>query len=166
MTAQKREKGPSSKPEYKLSARELAAAQKLTKRMGERVPKLKFSHGEDGTKITTDHQEEVIGIALLAETLGTTDLDFYRGFLSQLANAGSIDPKADEAGINFMLAVVKDIKPRDQVEAMLAAQMAAIHMAMMTFARRLADVENIPQQDSAERAFNKLARTLRFRWRH
>ena len=160
MTAQKREKGPSSKPEYKLSARELAAAQKLTKRMGERVPKLKFSHGEDGTKITTDHQEEVIGIALLAETLGTTDLDFYRGFLSQLANAGSIDPKADEAGINFMLAVVKDIKPRDQVEAMLAAQMAAIHMAMMTFARRLADVENIPQQDSAERAFNKLARTF------
>jgi len=30
----------------------------------------------------------------------------------------------------------------------------------MTFARRLAHVENIPQQDSAERAFNKLARTF------
>jgi hypothetical protein len=29
---------------------------------------------------------------------------------------------------------------------MLAAQMAAIHMASMTFARRLAHVENIPQQ--------------------
>jgi hypothetical protein len=28
----------------------------------------------------------------------------------------------------------------------------------MTFARRLAHVDNIPQQDSAERAFNKLAR--------
>jgi hypothetical protein len=43
---------------------------------------------------------------------------------------------------------------------MLAAQMAAVHMATMTFARRLAHVENIPQQDSAERAFNKLARTF------
>jgi hypothetical protein len=43
---------------------------------------------------------------------------------------------------------------------MLAAQMAAVHMASMTFARRLAHVENIPQQDSAERAFNKLARTF------
>jgi hypothetical protein len=42
---------------------------------------------------------------------------------------------------------------------MLAAQMAAVHMATMTFARRLAHVENIQQQDSAERAFNKLART-------
>ena len=43
---------------------------------------------------------------------------------------------------------------------MLAAQMAATHNATMTFARRLAHVENIPQQDSAERAFNKLARTF------
>jgi hypothetical protein len=30
----------------------------------------------------------------------------------------------------------------------------------MTFARRLAHVENLPQQDSAEKAFNKLARTF------
>jgi hypothetical protein len=30
----------------------------------------------------------------------------------------------------------------------------------MTFARRLAHVDNIPQQDSAERAFNKLTRTF------
>jgi hypothetical protein len=43
-----------------------------------------------------------------------------------------------------MLSVVKDIEPRDQVEAMLAAQMAATHNAIMTFARRLNHVENIP----------------------
>ena len=30
----------------------------------------------------------------------------------------------------------------------------------MTFARRLNNVDNIPQQDSAERAFNKLTRTF------
>ena len=43
---------------------------------------------------------------------------------------------------------------------MLAAQMAAVHNATMTFARRLNHADNIPQQDSAERAFNKLARTF------
>jgi hypothetical protein len=43
---------------------------------------------------------------------------------------------------------------------MLATQMAAVHDAIMTFTRRLANVENIPQQDSAERALNKLARTF------
>jgi hypothetical protein len=58
-----------------------------------------------------------------------------------------------------MLAVVKGVKPKDPLEAMLAAQMAAIHMATLTLARRLADVEIVPQQDSAERALNKLART-------
>jgi hypothetical protein len=43
---------------------------------------------------------------------------------------------------------------------MLAAQMVAVHAATMTFGRRLALVETIAQQDSAERAFNKLARTF------
>ena len=46
------------------------------------------------------------------------------------------------------------------MEALLAAQMAAVHTAIMTFARRLGHVKTIPQQDSAERAFNKLARTF------
>jgi hypothetical protein len=59
-----------------------------------------------------------------------------------------------------MLSVIKAIEARDQLEAMLAAQMAAVHMASMTFAGRLAHVDNIPQQDSAERAFNKLNRTF------
>ena len=38
--------------------------------------------------------------------------------------------------------------------------MAAVHDASMTFARRLNHIENIAQQDSAERAFNKLTRTF------
>ncbi len=59
-----------------------------------------------------------------------------------------------------MLSVVKGIEPRDQVEAMLAAQMAAVHNATMTFARHLAHVDNLAQQDSAQSAFNKLARTF------
>ena len=46
------------------------------------------------------------------------------------------------------------------MEAMLAAQMAAVHNATMTFARRLNHVDNIQQQDSAERAFNRLGRTF------
>ena len=94
------------------------------------------------------------------EALGTTDLDFIEGLLGQLANAGSQGSEVNAQGVNFMLSIIKGIKPRDQVEAMLAAQMAAVHMATMTFARRLAHVDNIPQQDSAERAFNKLTRTF------
>src|ERR1700756_671842 len=91
------------------------------------------------------------------EALGTTDPGFLSGFLVQLAA---------ERWLNFMLSMVKGVEPRDQVEAMLAAQMAAVHLAIMTFARQLAHVENIAQQDSADRAFNKLARTFATKSRH
>jgi hypothetical protein len=92
--------------------------------------------------------------------LGTNDIDFLNGLLCQLSNAGSFGRELDPMGINFMLSVIKGIQPRDQVETMLATQMAAVHMASMTLARRLAHVEDIRQQDSAERAFTKLTRTF------
>jgi hypothetical protein len=48
----------------------------------------------------------------------------------------------------------------DQLEAMLAAQIAAVHVLTMSFATRLVNAENLVQRDSAERALNKLARTF------
>lgn len=110
--------------------------------------------------ISPDHADAAVGNSLLMEALGTAEADFLHGLLGQLANVSTQGRDVDERGLNFMLSVVKGIEPRDQVEGMLAAQMAAVHNATMTFARRLAHVENIPQQDSAERAFNKLARTF------
>ena len=94
------------------------------------------------------------------EALGTANADFLFGLIAQLANASPQAREIDEGALNFMLSVVQGIKPRNQLEAMLAAQIAAIHTAIMTFARRLSQAENIPQQDSAERALNKLARTF------
>ena len=97
---------------------------------------------------------------MLGEALGTADVDFLDGLLNQLVNASAPGREVDERELGFMLSLVKSVRPRDEVEAMLAAQMATVHMATMTFARRLGHVESIPQQDSAERAFNKLARTF------
>ena len=101
-----------------------------------------------------------MGTILMMEALGTTSTSFMDVLVRQLINAGTQGHEPDQATVNFMLAVVKGIEPKDEIEAMLAAQMAAVHMASMTFARRLAHVDTIPQQDSAERAFNKLARTF------
>ena len=96
----------------------------------------------------------------LMDALGTKDLDFLDGILKQLARVRSKGAKIDEESLHFMVSVVKGVKPTDQVESMLAAQMAAVHTATMASARRLAFAETIQQQDSAERAFNKLARTF------
>jgi hypothetical protein len=148
-----------AKQKYEPTSEEKTAIGKLFARPANPAPRLKLLNKE-GPKLSPDHPDEAIGSLLLMEALGTADLDFVNSLINQLANAGSQGRQIDEDNLNFMLSVVKGIQPRDQLEAMLAAQMAAVHVATMTSARRLAHVENIPQQDSAERTFNKLARTF------
>ena len=123
-------------------------------------PRMKVTKNDGVARIEVDHPNPAVGLALIMNALGTTDSSCLDGLLGQLANAGTHGRNVEEREFNFMLSLVIGVEPRDQVEAMLAAQMAAVHMATMTFARRLAHVENLPQQDSAERAFNKLARTF------
>jgi hypothetical protein len=124
------------------------------------APRLKVLNKKQGVSISFDHPDKLAGRMLLLDALGTADLDFFNGLLDQLASAGSQGRQIDERGLNFMLSVVKGIQPRDQIEVMLAAQMAVVHTASMTMAQRLGQVENLLQQDSAERAFNKLTRTF------
>lgn len=124
------------------------------------APRIKVGGKKGETTLQIDHPDLAIGQVLLMEALGTPHSDFMDGLIRQLVNVATRGREADESGLNFLLAMVKGVEPQDQVEAMLAAQMAAVHNATMTFARRLNHVDNIPQQDSAERAFNKLARTF------
>lgn len=82
------------------------------------------------------------------------------GLVSQIASLGSHGQRMDETASNFALGFVDSMKPKDAAEALLLTQMAAIHLSTMMLARRLNHVETIPQQDAAERALNKLARTF------
>src|SRR5215471_17636330 len=74
------------------------------------------------------------------------------------ATAGGQQP--NEKRLNFCAAVIKGIKPHDQIETMLAAQMAAVHSLTMDFAGRLLRSTALEWRDSAERTLNKLARTF------
>ncbi|MBO6806752.1 hypothetical protein [Thalassospira sp.] len=124
------------------------------------APSLSYEVKDGVGQISIDHDDPQTGLMLLMNAVGTSQSAFMDGLLTQPAGVGTVEQEDDPRGINFMLSVVKGIEPQDEVEAMLATQMAAVHMASMTFARRLANVENIPQQDSAEKAFNKLTRTF------
>jgi hypothetical protein len=139
-----------------LTARELSAVQRHLAQRDDR-PRLKLEDkkvkvGNGGT----------LDAVLLMDAVGTVDQDFFNGLVDQLV-AVSTDTEADkisEGRLNFMLSVIKGVKPRDQVEAMLAAQMAAVHLASMSLAQQLVNAQSIDYQDSAERAFNKLTRTF------
>ena len=156
-----RKTNPVSKA-YESTAHEREVARSFQNRKSKRgsIPRIKVHAGSEPFHVGPDHPDPAVASLLLMHGMGTISFDFMEGLLAQLANAGSQGKKADERGINFMLSVVHAVQPKDELEAMLAAQMAAVHMATMTFARRLAHVENILKQDSAERAFNKLARTF------
>lgn len=143
-----------------LKGREAAAVDRIRSHRANSTPiRLKTADG-GGVTIEVEHADKGVGMAMLMDSIGTKEVDFIDPYLLQLVNAVSKGGKVDESASGFMLAVVRGIDPRDQMEAMLAAQMGAVHVATMAFARKLNHVENIPQQDSAERAFNKLARTF------
>jgi hypothetical protein len=56
--------------------------------------------------------------------------------------------------------MVKSIKPRDSIEAMLVAQMVSVHVMAMRCAHHLANADDLAQHDSAARALGRLARTF------
>jgi len=141
------------------AAERTAASKYLARSEAKPSVRFKVSNNAGGTQIEPDHPDKIIGQALIMGALGSADNAFVDGIINQLANVGSNGQEL-ERGLNFMLSVINGIEPRDQLETMLAAQMAAVHVASMTFAGRLAHVETVEQQDSAERAFNKLTRTF------
>ncbi|MEZ5782734.1 MAG: hypothetical protein R3D70_14145 [Rhizobiaceae bacterium] len=119
-------------------------------------PKIKV----DGNAVSVDHPDPGVGGTLLLTALGVTNSDFGGVILNNIVQIGNHGKAISERGTNAALATIVEIAPRDGVETLLATQMAAVHAATIRMARLLAHTETIPQQDSAERALNKLARTF------
>ncbi|HEX5006292.1 MAG TPA: hypothetical protein VFV70_04220 [Hyphomonadaceae bacterium] len=149
-------------PAYEPTPQErMAAGRQMDRRTRKPpAPNLKLSGNAKNVALETDHASKPLGLTLLMEAFGTADMAFFNGLMEQLLNATPTNGKPDERALNFMAAMIHGIGPQDETECLLAAQMAAVHMATMTMARRLANVETLPQQDSAAQAFNKLARTF------
>ena len=78
-----------------------------------------------------DHPDPELGEQLMADTLGVADRDAMHGILRQLVKASVQDERPDEVNLAFMISMVKSIKPRDSVEAMLVAQMVSVHLMAM-----------------------------------
>ena len=123
---------------------------------------VRFKVAKNGKErnLELDHPNPVVGHALRMNAFGSADPEFCAGMLGQLMKANQTAEGVDEGGLNFMVSIVNGMQPRDQVEAMLAAQMAAVHVSAMNFAHRLERANTSYEQDSSERAFTKLTRTF------
>jgi hypothetical protein len=122
------------------------------------APRLALVEHEGVEHIAVDHPQEGLGTILLMEALGTLDPDFLDGLLQQLG--GVALPGGRSTGLNFMLAMVKGIKPRDEIESALAGQMAVVHHGTMAFARLMTPGHTMDELGAAATSFAKLARTF------
>ena len=120
------------------------------------TPRIKLSsHG-----FSIDHLDPELGEQLMANALGVADREAMDGILRQLVRASVSGGSPDEVNLFFMISMLKSIRPRDSVEAMLVAQMVSVHVMAMRCAHHLAKAEDIAQHDSAARALGRLARTF------
>src|SRR4051794_3484673 len=150
----KKSKPKAVTPDYTMNEQEQDVVNKaLARYKGDRTPRLKVTEN----RVSNNHPNEAIGELLLMAAIGTEDRDFFRGMLFYLANAASLQGQPpDEIELNSMFSVLKDIKPRDHLEAMLAAQIAAVHVSAMRFANSLGNAANAHELEMAERIFSKL----------
>jgi len=92
-------------------------------------------------------------ISRLMAAFGTKDRDFFQGLISQIAAVRSREDEPASQAVGFLFSVVKNTQPRNELEAMLLAQMAACHMIAMDLISRLNDPEEY-------RLFLKLMKTF------
>ena len=120
------------------------------------APRIKLvSHG-----YAIDHPDPALGEQLMADALGVADREAMDGILRQLVRASASGERLDEVSLAFMISMVKSIKPRDSIEAMLVAQMVSVHVMAMRCAQHLATADDLARHDSAARALGRLARTF------
>src|SRR4051812_7610290 len=123
---------PASLPVTKLEPTEAERAEILAhaerKKTRRRAPRLAV-HQQEGSRL----QVMLAGVRLM-NALGTTDLDLAECLASQIVNAANLQASNEPvsvANLNAALAAVTGIAPRDEAEAMLAAQMVGVHWIAM-----------------------------------
>jgi hypothetical protein len=77
-------------------------------------------------------------IASLYATFGTTDIDVLNLFVDQIQNVSGFGPSGEDhaKALNSTLPLLLAIRPENEVETMLAAQMVGIHAMTMSMMRR------------------------------
>lgn len=156
---------PVAKP-YEPTTREIASQAAYAKRRENRrpVPKIKISMSDvDGGKriasIAVDHPDPALGYELLAEAVGADSGTFLAGTLDSLAKVAQVGSAVLEGEMNYALSMVCGLRPKDQIEATLGVQMAAIHLATMNTAMFMGEAKTWELREAHERALNRLSRT-------
>jgi hypothetical protein len=113
----------------------------------------------DGVVISHTHSDGRGWTEQLTDAFGTSSLAFANLLITQAANALSVPHASLPQTMNGLLAAIDGAEPKDEIEAMLASQMAVTHSLAMEFLGRAKRAEYIPQLDASGNLAVKLLRT-------
>lgn len=158
------------KPEYQPTATENALMEQVKGRLAAKPrPKMGTKYSEkDGVlcaNISLDHPDpDGVGSYVLYASLGTHDWEFARLMIAQVAGFSTSKKnenlERDDKVFRGHMALVQGVEPKDEIEGMLAVQMAAIHSATVRMATDMGNATTTDRLEFYERAVNRLARTF------
>ena len=126
---------------------ERAEIEKARKRTKARAPRIAMHVEDRGTGVPTlypDHSDEEGHHYRLADAFGTRSRQFVHSMLKGLGNATAdhslnldFSPASpDQVAFNAALAVIDGVRPKDEIEAMLAAHMAVTNIVLLELVAR------------------------------
>ena len=146
---------------YEPTQAELPAVLAAAKRLEKPAPRMKTEMvGKAQCNISVDHPDADVGFALIAEAIGGQSHEFTVGILESLGGIASDGNTVKLQRLNFALSIVRGLEAKDQTEALLGSQMAAIHIATMKTAEVFMQTTDLQRFKSIESSLNKLARTF------
>lgn len=147
---------------YTPTPAEAEAAGNMLARRKTMKQKLDFKiDTSEGSMIRSDHPEPAMAEVALADSFATANTHFSNALLIQLASISKSETAAVDAGkLAQHVAMVQGIGPRDEIEAMLAAQMVATHDAVMETASMRKHAKHIEVMTAAADMQQKFARTF------
>lgn len=154
---------PKAEP-YNPSPKECAAAGRVLERRKTGKPRIDFAvdHSGGGNSISEVHPDKVIAQVSLLDTFATANSHFSQALLLQMAGISSPpgEPSVCADRLSQAVAMVQGIAPRDEIEAMLATQMVAVHNAVMQSVSSLQCAKTLMAQEAAAGMAQKFAKTF------
>jgi hypothetical protein len=162
-------------PPDEVESAEIKKAKKRTKARAPRIAMHIEDRGAESRMLYPDHSDEEGHRYRLADTFGTRSRHFVYAMLNGLGKAtedhsqtlGFIPGSPDQDAFNAALAIIDGVRPKDEIEAMLAAHMAVTNLALLELVARTRDAiaghryqgDGIKRLDVLGNLTNKFMRT-------
>jgi hypothetical protein len=135
------------RPPNEVDRAQIEKARKRTKARAQRIAVHIEDRGAERRLLYPDHSDEEGHDYRLADTFGTRSRHFVYSMLNSLGKAtedhsqnyGFTPGSSDEIAFNAALAVIDGVRPKDEIEAMLAAHMAVTNIALLELVARTRD---------------------------